>query len=920
MFRSVTRLFLCVWIYVLSSNLVMLSCAQPMMHGQDLYLLDSLNDPGDEPNTVSRKSWQGIMWMRYRCPDPLFSPEPVTRLIPLVALPSNTQPALGTLYIPKDVAYHFYPRSMIVPHHSANEAGMLHENQWTTKFIYIPVLNRGDCASQPGARLRLYYSKAATTLHWPVNWIKYRTSDQPNIYQGDEILEGGVPLPSIPADSACIIQIPWIAPPASSLFKTRENRHYCVLARIESGSEPGDPWREPAVNRWDYRPRQNWMPPDPTDFLVTRGEEPWGINLSYPPSVTIARLYNSVTIPWVRNNGGITQSNFWVVITNSGDSEQRMQSSPSDDSTGSTTQAIGGGIPSIILPVGTLPTGAPITLNINQAAVDLNDHTLRDGMLPATSSYPFFEQGGTIEVRFTNQEWFYQAEKYTRSDDVKFDMATETIFITAPAARLGPFPQPEQGTEIEMRPQLPDGAEPTEGRRFIFDLRHEGEGPEGKLDLGGETVEVDLSPKPQVRRGSAWGLAFGEPGLKYGDISSPDPAEPLLARQGASGVRVAAPWAMGQLVREKRQRVTDLQALGWSAERPVIASTSFSLSPGEEKKLSTAVVAPLLRLRATGPVWVWLNGMLIARWDGLASVSLDAPAELPPSDWRFPLSVLALDTYATVKLDVGLVNAALARAERLDPADGAESRMRHRLTLEALAPRGLAGSLGDDFVLDAELCLTPDKVGQDQPPVLKLIPRVEKQSTLQTKNQSFVTLAEPGQSISLMAIASEPESDQRVERVEFYVQHKLEKVVYVKESSAETDWAGPGAVIEFSMPDEPVVHFQALAIGANGRRTWAVCRVLRASDKLTVVTLPTEEQIREAQGGRLDKFDRIAPGAPMLTWELPDQTLEQWEPAGSEVGNLDQGKWCPIPGAVSPFLVPEGAGTHEFRLVPTPSQ
>jgi len=82
--------------------------------------------------------------------------------------------------------------------------------------------------------LKLYFSKASTGLSWPVHWDNYyQMVGGSNVLHGDFI--GDIPIPTTPSNEV-IVKIPWYPPNPADFVN--EVHHFCLLARIESATDP----------------------------------------------------------------------------------------------------------------------------------------------------------------------------------------------------------------------------------------------------------------------------------------------------------------------------------------------------------------------------------------------------------------------------------------------------------------------------------------------------------------------------------------------------------------------------------------------------------------------------------------------------------------------------------------------------------
>ncbi|MDH7445635.1 S8 family peptidase [Aquimarina sp. 2201CG14-23] len=138
----------------------------------------------------------------------------------------GTEPSSGTMYTSPDIWVRNNDDGVLT--HQNPEYKLLSPN-----WIYVRI-NRKDCSNLDDGTLKLYFSKASTGLSWPIHWNNYYQMVGPNnILHGDFI--GDVPIPTSP-DNEVIVKIPWY-PPNPADF-TNDIHHFCLLARIESATDP----------------------------------------------------------------------------------------------------------------------------------------------------------------------------------------------------------------------------------------------------------------------------------------------------------------------------------------------------------------------------------------------------------------------------------------------------------------------------------------------------------------------------------------------------------------------------------------------------------------------------------------------------------------------------------------------------------
>jgi hypothetical protein len=155
----------------------------------DLFIKDSPEDFGEEPNTVTEQVWNSKdIWVRN--------------------LPDN---------------------------------GMEHQNPeyspTSPNYVYVKVTNRGCDTSTGNEIVKLYWSKASTSLAWDYHWTGNNfPNNGPSL--GDMI--GTLTIPVLQPDEEAILQFTWnnLPNPANYTAINTEPWHFCLLARIEGENDP----------------------------------------------------------------------------------------------------------------------------------------------------------------------------------------------------------------------------------------------------------------------------------------------------------------------------------------------------------------------------------------------------------------------------------------------------------------------------------------------------------------------------------------------------------------------------------------------------------------------------------------------------------------------------------------------------------
>ncbi|WP_343912604.1 S8 family peptidase [Aquimarina litoralis] len=138
----------------------------------------------------------------------------------------GTEPSSGTMYLSPDIWVRNDDDGILT--HENPEYKLLSPN-----WVYVRI-NRKDCSNIDDGVLKLYFSKASTGLSWPVHWNNYyQMVGGSNILHGDFI--GDVAIPTSP-DDEIIVKIPWYPPNPADFVN--DVHHFCLLARIESATDP----------------------------------------------------------------------------------------------------------------------------------------------------------------------------------------------------------------------------------------------------------------------------------------------------------------------------------------------------------------------------------------------------------------------------------------------------------------------------------------------------------------------------------------------------------------------------------------------------------------------------------------------------------------------------------------------------------
>jgi len=117
--------------------------------------------------------------------------------------------------------------------------GLVHQNPeyspTVPNHVYVRVKNKSCVASLGNEQLKLYWSKAGTSLAWPNNWNG--TYFVNTVLMGAQV--GTVTIPALQPNQETILHFTWFVPnPANYAAINPEPWHFCMLARVEAASDP----------------------------------------------------------------------------------------------------------------------------------------------------------------------------------------------------------------------------------------------------------------------------------------------------------------------------------------------------------------------------------------------------------------------------------------------------------------------------------------------------------------------------------------------------------------------------------------------------------------------------------------------------------------------------------------------------------
>ena len=166
----------------------MAQCLANPSNELDLYVKDSIDDDGTEPNTVTQNMWTSQdIWIRNNDDNGLTHQNPEYR--------SNDDP----------------------------------------NYINVRVINKSCVSSMGNETLTINWGKANTALAWPQNWDGSLQNNQ-GFNLGGAL--SSIQIPIIPAGGEVIMKIPWVVPNPDNYSDNDNPWHFCLLARIDSTADP----------------------------------------------------------------------------------------------------------------------------------------------------------------------------------------------------------------------------------------------------------------------------------------------------------------------------------------------------------------------------------------------------------------------------------------------------------------------------------------------------------------------------------------------------------------------------------------------------------------------------------------------------------------------------------------------------------
>ncbi len=176
--------------YGLIDSFASVQMAQNMYSASlDLYVKDSPDDIGTEPNNITQYMWtSNDIWVR-----------------------------------------------------NYNDGGLTHQNPdyssaGNPNYVRVRVINKSCLTSTGNEELNLYWAKASTGLSFPNPWFGGITHPITGASMGDPI--GTLNIPSLQPGEEAILTFPWVVPNPADYDNNGDQWHFCLLARIESTNDP----------------------------------------------------------------------------------------------------------------------------------------------------------------------------------------------------------------------------------------------------------------------------------------------------------------------------------------------------------------------------------------------------------------------------------------------------------------------------------------------------------------------------------------------------------------------------------------------------------------------------------------------------------------------------------------------------------
>lgn len=122
-----------------------------------------------------------------------------------------------------------------------NDNSLIHQNpdysaNGNPNYVIVRVLNKGCFISTGNEQLKLYWSKASTGLGWINPWLGGVVYPPTGASMGNPI--GTLTIPEIEPGQEVILTFPWQVPNPADYEGDQDQWHFCLLARVESLTDP----------------------------------------------------------------------------------------------------------------------------------------------------------------------------------------------------------------------------------------------------------------------------------------------------------------------------------------------------------------------------------------------------------------------------------------------------------------------------------------------------------------------------------------------------------------------------------------------------------------------------------------------------------------------------------------------------------
>ena len=121
-----------------------------------------------------------------------------------------------------------------------NDSGLEHQNpeysnSGTPNYVKVRIINKSSVASAANNQLKLYWAKASTNLSYPNPWNGGIIYPPTGAEMGNIINTQTIPV--LQPGEETVLTFPWIVPNPANYGNT-DQWHFCLLARIESVDDP----------------------------------------------------------------------------------------------------------------------------------------------------------------------------------------------------------------------------------------------------------------------------------------------------------------------------------------------------------------------------------------------------------------------------------------------------------------------------------------------------------------------------------------------------------------------------------------------------------------------------------------------------------------------------------------------------------